>query len=98
MRSHSHLSTVFRIWTVQQTWFWFVVNPDCGSATIGVAASEMQAGRDARLYIEEWKHSVQPAQDFGASLAKARPSPGALDPISIAWQPGKSRSRISSAI
>jgi len=53
MLSHKHLSTTFRIWTAQQTWFWSVVIPERSSGAIGAVANEVQAARDARFYIED---------------------------------------------
>jgi hypothetical protein len=49
----THVNTAFEVWTGQGTWFWYVVNPqrDCG--TIGAAATETEAIREARSSIEE---------------------------------------------
>jgi hypothetical protein len=53
MRSYSHFGTGFEVWNRQQSWFWIVVNPGCNRGSIGAAASEADAVRDASVSIEE---------------------------------------------
>ncbi len=43
----------FEVWDGQQTWFWFVIDPDRDSGAIGAAASEIEAVRDACCSIDE---------------------------------------------
>ncbi len=54
MRSReNHLGTGYEVWTDQQTWFWFVRSPNREGGTIGAAASEAEAVREAWSSIEE---------------------------------------------
>jgi hypothetical protein len=53
MRSLSHMGVGFEVWNRQQTWFWYVVNPQRSGGTIGAAANEVEAIREARWAIEE---------------------------------------------
>jgi hypothetical protein len=43
----------FEVWTGQESWFWYVVNPKRNGGMIGAAASEMEAIREARSAIAE---------------------------------------------
>jgi hypothetical protein len=52
MSSLNHCGTGFQVWHSQRTWFWLIVNQHRGGA-IGVAPSEGDAVREARLSIEE---------------------------------------------
>jgi hypothetical protein len=47
------LGTEFKVWTAQRTWFWCVKNLHRSSGTIGAAATEADAIRDACSSIEE---------------------------------------------
>ena len=64
----THVNTAFEVWTGQGTWFWYVVNPqrDCG--TIGAAATETEAIREARSSIEEMsvraEHVLRPCRSL----------------------------------
>ena len=49
----SHLEVAFEVWEHGQSWFWLVVLPHSEGGTIGAAASEADAVRDARLLIED---------------------------------------------
>jgi hypothetical protein len=49
----SHLGTSFTVWNRRQTWFWMVLNQHGNGGTIGTAATEAEALRDARSSIEE---------------------------------------------
>ena len=51
--SRSHLEIGFEVWAHGQSWFWLVVPPHSVGGTIGAAASEADAIRDARLLIED---------------------------------------------
>ena len=62
-----HLGTGFEVWTGQQSWFWFVDNPRRNGGTVGAAANEAEAVRQARLSIEEM--SAQLAQPRETSEA-----------------------------
>jgi hypothetical protein len=65
-----HLSTGFELWTFGQTWFWRLYDPCRNGGTIGAAATEAQADREARLSIEEMAPS--PAIDCsGSTVASA---------------------------
>jgi hypothetical protein len=48
-----HLGTGFEVWTFRQTWFWRLYDPCRNGGTIGAAATEAQADREARMSIEE---------------------------------------------
>ena len=48
-----HLGTEFELWAAQRTWFWLVMNPHRSGGTIGAAAAEADALRDACSSIEE---------------------------------------------
>lgn len=47
----------FEVWDGQQTWFWFVLDPHREAGTIGAAASENDALRDACLSIDELRYA-----------------------------------------
>ena len=47
-----YLGTNFKIWTRQRTWFWFVASPQGDGGTIGTAATEAEAIRDACRSLE----------------------------------------------
>ena len=51
--NRSHLEIAFEVWAHGQSWFWLVVLPHSDGGTIGAAASEADAIRDARLLIED---------------------------------------------
>ena len=51
-RSHGSPVT-FEVWNCQGTWFWYVVNRQCNGGTIGAAATETEAVREARWSIAE---------------------------------------------
>jgi hypothetical protein len=53
VRIHNHMDIGFEVWTGQGSWFWYVLNPNRNGATIGAAASEMEAIREARSSIAE---------------------------------------------
>jgi hypothetical protein len=49
-----HLGIAFELWTHQRTWFWLLAHPArSGRVTIGAAAGESAAIRDACSLIEE---------------------------------------------
>jgi hypothetical protein len=58
MHNSSHLGTGFRVWNREQTWFWSVINQDRNGGSVGVAATEAEAVREACGTIEET--TVQP--------------------------------------
>ena len=49
----THLGTRFEIWTGQQSWFWRFSDPSRAGGSIGAAATEIDAVREACLAIEE---------------------------------------------
>jgi hypothetical protein len=51
--SKRHFGVGFEVWESQHAWFWFVRNPHREGGTIGAAATESEAVRQARLSIEE---------------------------------------------
>lgn len=53
MSSHNYRGMSFDAWTNQQTWFWSVVNPNRNGGTIGAAATEVDAVREACMSIDE---------------------------------------------
>jgi hypothetical protein len=53
----THLGTRFEIWTGQQSWFWRFSDPGRGGGSIGAAATETDAVREACLAIEEMQDS-----------------------------------------
>jgi hypothetical protein len=54
--SKHHLGIPFEVWNAQQSWFWLVENTN-RNGTIGAAATESDAMRDARSSIEETSNS-----------------------------------------
>jgi hypothetical protein len=57
--SQAHGSRItFEVWAHQGTWFWHVVNPQGTGGTIGAAATEAEAIREARSSIEEMSARV----------------------------------------
>ena len=55
-----YLGILFEVWDHQPSWFWFVVDPNCEGGTIGAAASETAAVRDACHSIDEMVRSGLP--------------------------------------
>lgn len=51
--SKRHFGIGFDVWKSGQAWFWFAGNPHREGGTIGAAATESEAVRQARLSIEE---------------------------------------------
>ena len=51
--SRSHLEIGFEVWEDGESWFWLVVSPHSDGGTIGAAATEAEAIRDARSSIED---------------------------------------------
>ena len=49
----TYAGIIFEVWEGQQSWFWFVIDPQCDGGAIGVAASETAAVRDACASIDE---------------------------------------------
>jgi hypothetical protein len=49
----THLGTPFEIWTGQQSWFWRFSDPGRAGGSVGAAATEIDAVREACLAIEE---------------------------------------------
>ncbi|MBV8450876.1 MAG: hypothetical protein JOZ29_01200 [Deltaproteobacteria bacterium] len=66
---HKHLGTSFTVWSRRRTWFWSVFDQHRTGGTIGTAATEAEAIRDACSSIEEM--SVQ--------LPSCSASPGRAD-------------------
>jgi hypothetical protein len=53
MRIRIHLEVGFKVWEDHQCWFWLVTGPHSNSGTVGAAATEAEAIRDARSLIED---------------------------------------------
>ena len=54
MRSTNyHLGIGYEVWKGQDAWLWLVVSPYRNAGTIGAAAGQHQAARDACVAIEE---------------------------------------------
>jgi hypothetical protein len=53
MDKRIHIEDKFEVWKNREAWFWRVFNVEPNGAAIGAAASEAEAVREARLYIEE---------------------------------------------
>lgn len=53
MRSRSHLEIGYKVWSDQECWFWLVTGPYGNGGTVGAAATEAEAIRDARTLIED---------------------------------------------
>ena len=50
----SYLEFGFKVWEDHyQCWFWLVTGPHSNSGTVGAAATEAEAIRDARSLIED---------------------------------------------
>ena len=69
MRFLSHMGVRFELWNRQQTWFWYVVNPRRSGGTIGAAATEVEAIREARWSIEEMSVSRPPGTSGSLGIA-----------------------------
>jgi hypothetical protein len=65
------------VWTRQGTWFWYVVNPLGNGGSIGAAATETEAIREARSSIEEMsartEHELQPRSSLTISPRSKNP-------------------------
>jgi hypothetical protein len=51
----------YEVWNGQDAWFWLVISPYRNAGSIGVAANQDQAARDACLSIEEmasWRYPL----------------------------------------
>jgi hypothetical protein len=69
----SHLGTSFTVWNRQRTWFWLVRDQGHEGGTIGTAATEADAIRDACSSIEEMSaqlpsRSASPGPAVGNAL------------------------------
>lgn len=53
MQSYSYLGAGFEVWNRCDSWFWIVTDQRRNGGSIGAAASEADALREARLSIEE---------------------------------------------
>jgi hypothetical protein len=53
MDSRLYVADNFEIWKKQDAWFWRVFNIEPNGAAVGAAATEAEAVREARLYIEQ---------------------------------------------
>jgi hypothetical protein len=53
MHRCDYLGTTIEIWTNRESWFWCVFEAGLDGGTIGAAATEAEAVRDACLSIEE---------------------------------------------
>lgn len=60
----THLGIRFEIWTGQQSWFWRFSDPNRAGGSIGAAATETDAVREACLAIEEM-HADRAARPMG---------------------------------
>ena len=60
----THLGTRFEIWTGQQSWFWRFSDPSRAGGSIGAAATETDAVREACLAIEEL-HAARATRPMG---------------------------------
>jgi hypothetical protein len=49
----NHLGTSFTVWYRQMSWFWLVLDQQGSGGTIGTAATEAEAVREACYSIEE---------------------------------------------
>jgi hypothetical protein len=68
-RSHG-LPITLEVWTRQGAWFWYVVNPQRNGATIGAAATETEAIREALSSIEEMSARRARVADLAAAAIK----------------------------
>jgi hypothetical protein len=60
----THLGIRFEIWTGQQSWFWRFSDPSRAGGSIGAAATETDAVREACLAIEEM-HAERAVRPMG---------------------------------
>jgi hypothetical protein len=74
MKSHDHLGTRFQVWNGQQTWFWSIFDTGRNRGTIGAAASETQAMREACSMIEEWSLQADRSALFAEQPWASRPT------------------------
>jgi hypothetical protein len=88
MTMRTHLGTRFEIWTGQQSWFWRFSDPSRAAGSIGAAASEADAVRDARFAIEEmFAARPRPTRATGreARMRASIATPGAFEAAMIGW-------------
>jgi hypothetical protein len=86
LNMHNHLGNSFTVWNRRQTWFWLVLNQHGNGGTIGTAATEAEAVRDACSSIEE----------MSAHLASLSAPLGR--PVGNALMPTLSRARPCTAV
>ena len=82
----THLGTRFEIWTGQRSWFWRFSHPSRGGGSIGAAATETDAVREACLAIEEM-HAGRATRPMGWE-AKVKCSTEALrefEAVMMGW-------------
>src|SRR5262245_18886726 len=84
----TRLGTRYEIWTGQQSWFWRFSQPNRAAGSIGAAASEADAVRDACFAIEEmFAARSRTARSIcrEAKMICSIASPGASEAAIIGW-------------
>jgi hypothetical protein len=66
-----YLGILFEVWDSNQSWFWFVIDPHCEGGSIGAAASETEAVRDACRSIDEMMMAYLPPSALGWEISLA---------------------------
>jgi hypothetical protein len=79
----------FEVWSCQGTSFWYVVNPEGNGSTIGAAATETDAIREARSSIEEIARracvAASPPADDASAIDESNLNPTASSLASSSW-------------
>jgi hypothetical protein len=71
----THLGTRYEVWTGQQSWFWGLSDPARNGGSVGAAATEAAAIREACLAIEEMA-------THRSVIAKTK----SFDPLYVGWE------------
>ena len=82
-----HLNIGYEVWKGPDAWLWLVISPYRNAGTIGVAASQDQAARDACLAIEEMNAWLCPSAVASAWANSSTPqSSEAMTHAKIQWE------------
>jgi hypothetical protein len=81
----THLGVNFTVWNRRRTWFWLVLNQQDNGGTIGSAASEEEAIRDACSSIEEMPTPVPPDSALPGCTQGNALMPGLRSGLALGW-------------
>jgi hypothetical protein len=75
VRSRSHMGVRFELRNSQRSWFWIVVDPYRNGGSIGAAANEGEAIREAHASIEEMSARHRAATTASPMIGSTAPAP-----------------------